>query len=55
MSMGSSYDEFVTDFLLIKNNEDQTEIGKCWKNGSYAKGNSSNELNKISEMLNRYL
>jgi len=53
-SKGESYDSFLKKFLLIKNREEQHEIGKCWPDGIFDE--KENEYSqKISQIIAKYL
>jgi hypothetical protein len=53
-SNGKSYNDLLADFLTIKNNEIQTRIGKCWKNGE-ALLNRENQINQEITEVDEYM
>lgn len=53
-SMGESYDSFCRKFLLIKNREEQREIGKCWPEGIFYKKHIDYSQ-EIFQIIDKYL
>ena len=53
-SRGESYDSFLRKFLLIKNGEGQSVIGKCWLNEKFNEKGDRYSL-EIQEIIKRYL
>jgi hypothetical protein len=52
-SKGESYNVMLADFLAIKDNEVQTKIGMCWKDGESVM-EKDNEI-RINAMMDGYL